>query len=86
MRQFWLNGRKVAFTTSDSPGYGFGRVGDVQVMEETSIGIGDADPPNTVKYKHTASFIVAADALCYLRAKYPRAEESAGGRLPMSMR
>jgi hypothetical protein len=77
MKEFWLNGRKVAFTTSHSPGFGFAKVGDVQVMEEHSIGVGDDDPPETVRYLHTASFIVLSDALAYLRGKYPAAEERA---------
>jgi hypothetical protein len=75
MKEYWLNGRKVAFTTSYTPGFGFSKVGDVQVMEETIIGIGDDDPPSTIRYQHTASFIVMGDAVTYLRGKYPAAEE-----------
>lgn len=44
-------------------------------MEETIIGIGDDDPPSTIRYQHTASFIVMGDAVTYLRGKYPAAEE-----------
>jgi hypothetical protein len=80
MKEFWLNGRKVAFTTSYTPGFGFAKVGDVQVMEEHSIGVGDDDPPTAIRYKHTASFIIMGDAVSYLRGKYPAADERLAGK------
>jgi len=64
--EYWQAGRKVAFYAKRGVDFGFSKVGDVEVWEESSL--------SGPQYKHTASFIIAGDARRFLAAKYPQAE------------
>ena len=62
--EVYKNNRKVAFTVHYPKDQFFPNLGDVMVMEESTLG-GDA-------FKQTASFLTEHDAVVYLQAKYKK--------------